>query len=366
MKKRQIKQAILVLIVCAVIANTYAIREYNVIDLGQGYQPLGFNENNQALLLKDGMANNYINDLYLWDNQQTTRVYSTNDWIQGAYINNSGNIAAKLSQEYGNGSYSIIIENSNLVTINSVLLWDINNSGQTVQLSSGTLAGEIQTHLRNSDGSLWDCSNTNGFFTFGVAVNDLGQVTGATGDLDRENFTGFVWDSVSGKRYLSSLPGDMGALGIDINKQGEVVGYSATSMPPYGFPEDWDWNLVFWDSSGNIHDLGCKLYQLGIPVSLNDLTQIVGSFKLPDDFDFNPYFWEEESGFIEAQYLLEAESQWTITGLCQINNQEQILATASIDGQNHAVILDPVPEPATIGLMLLGMLYLKSKQLTNR
>jgi len=47
--------------------------------------------------------------------------------------------------------------------------------------------------------------------------------------------------------------------------------------------------------------------------------------------------------------------------LAEINNLGQIIGTAQIGDEYHGVLLTPVPEPGMIGLVLLGMVWLRRK-----
>lgn len=356
MKKCNMQRMGVIICVSLTAAVAQAVQKYQVIDLGQGYWPQSFNENGQVVLLQSGSAFNSLSRLSLWQNGQTTPLYQTYDWIQRAVINNSGTIAASVAGDYGSSSYSLVINGDRTETLPSVYSWDMNDSGQISSATWDSVTERHYTHLRNPDGSLLDCDNALDFFTTGVSINNHGQIAGASGNTN-DDFSAFVWDPVTGKRYLSPLAGDFGALGMDINAAGMVVGYSAVSMG--SFPEGWDWNLVMWDADGQITELGCKLNPMGKSVSLNDAGQFVGSFKLPEDSDFFPYFRDEASGFIDAQDLLDDDSPWTITSLTQINNLEEIIGIAIIDGQPHGVLLIPIPEPGTLSLVFLGMVLLR-------
>ncbi len=356
MKKRQIPLIYVFMCICCTVGTIQATQKYEVIDLGSGYTPCCFNDSGQVVI------QNVFNtsQLYLWDNGSISNIF-TATWFGRININNSGTIVGFYNDTIGGPGASFKITAGSTETIPSAAFWNINDPGQIVQTSTNPTTGQYQTHLLNADGTVTDCGNTLTTFTAGVTVSNSGQVTGATGNIDEDNFTGFVWDAASGMHYLSPLAGDMGALGFDITSVGQVVGYSASSMPPGSTPWEWDWNLVMWDENGAILDMGCKIDPMGPNPTMNNLNQMTGTLKLPNDTDFESYFWQEGMGFIKAHDLSINDSLWTVTDLYQINELGQMIGSAKLDGQYHGVILNPIPEPGTIGLMLLGMVCLKRK-----
>jgi hypothetical protein len=52
--------------------------------------------------------------------------------------------------------------------------------------------------------------------------------------------------------------------------------------------------------------------------------------------------------------LVPDDSGWTITRATAINDLGQIVGYGMIDGNEHAFLLTPVPEPATLSLLALG------------
>ena len=64
---------------------------------------------------------------------------------------------------------------------------------------------------------------------------------------------------------------------------------------------------------------------------------------------------------IDLNTLLPTGSGWELAGAYGINDLGQIVGSGSINGQGHAFLMTPVPEPATILLVGCGSLILRKK-----
>ncbi|MCX5671716.1 MAG: PEP-CTERM sorting domain-containing protein [Planctomycetota bacterium] len=156
--------------------------------------------------------------------------------------------------------------------------------------------------VRSSGGFLWrngaliDLGPAlGGSALFGVpSINDVGQVVGFSYLLSG-GYQAFLWENGTTTR-LALLPGGQGTLASDINNLGQIVG------------ADGSHRAVLWEG-GAISDL-------------NDL--------VPDD------------------------SGWTLRSAHAINDLGQIVGWGIINGNDHAFLLTPVPEPATLSLLALG------------
>jgi probable HAF family extracellular repeat protein len=116
----------------------------------------------------------------------------------------------------------------------------INDNGQVVG-ASGTCASSfngnsglylVENHalLWESDGAPTDLGNLGGTGAFAgnhaCAINNRGQVVGHSELTHDTTFHGFLWTREKGMRDLGTLPGDFASLGLAINDGGEVVGAS--------------------------------------------------------------------------------------------------------------------------------------------
>ena len=340
-------------LVAVLICPIWAVEEYEVVDLGEGFRPVALNDSGMAVLRRETQENGYTIELYVWDGQQSNFLFETPDFPMRSQINNNGHIISLFHRISGEPFVSYYWKDGNLETTTSGSFYDINDSDQIVYMNE--IVGETleMSCLREPSGNLIDLGNQEGRFIHGLNINDTGQITGATSNFgDGSDFAGFVWDRNNGLRELTPLAGDNFSCGVDINNSGQVVGWSSEDHDdPY-----WDKHLVLWDQSGNIADMGGELLFEGTSVFMNDSAQIAGEFKLEGDDGFNSYLWEEETGFVLVQDLLADGSSWQVSGLWGINDQGQMIATAAFEGEGHAVLLTPVPEPGTLLLVSLGIL----------
>lgn len=337
--------------VAMLICPIWAVEEYEVVDLGVGFRPVALNDSGMAVLLRESLNDGRTTEFYVWDGQQSNLLFEPNFWHMRSQINNNGGIVSVFSQMGPERNVSYYWKDGNLEATASGGFLDINNNDQIVYVQSG--ASFEMSYLREPSGNLINLGNQEGRFIDGLAINDLGQITGATGNYDDwSDLTGFIWDQDTGLEELPPLAGDDFSFGIDINNSGQVVGWSSD----YNVDSNMDRHLALWDGTGNIVDMGAEMISSLYGVFLNDSAQIAGGFKLEGDDGFNSYLWEEETGYVLVQDLLADGSSWQVGRLWGINDQGQMIATATFEGEGHAVLLTPVPEPGTLLLVSLGIL----------
>jgi probable HAF family extracellular repeat protein len=291
-------------------------------------------------------------------------------------LSNNGKVAGRW---YGyhdeKGSF---LYRDGLVTKGSNLIADINDKGRITEhptdsaiTDAGATAGsrwftqpDGSQHLRASyrrtpDSPLLDIIGDRGIESFATAVNDYHQVVGRI----RENLyyelpflysngeTTTLWDEASGLG---------GGVASDINNRGQVVG---TRFPGQNSANPW------YQSAGN--DSRPFLYQDGELLPLDGWLSeghsgayginLHGDIVGYSTFDGEGHAVLYRDGVLhDLNDLLPPESGWLIQSATKINDKGQILATAYRPGiENYygsqAVLLHPVPEPAPIALLGLGL-----------
>jgi probable HAF family extracellular repeat protein len=142
----------------------------------------------------------------------------------------------------------------------SLALW-MNDRGQVVGIAGNCsntnpppIAGGQHAILWESDGTAVDLGNLGYSQSAALAINNLGQVVGASSLRDDSTFFNgahaFVWTRQHGMKDLGALAGDLASGAVSINDAGEIVGIS---FDPAGNPR-----AVYW-SHGRPVDLNTQV-----------------------------------------------------------------------------------------------------------
>jgi len=269
---------------------------------------------------------------------------------------------------YSNGSISYV---GNSDSQSSIVYEEINDAGMLVG-SNGTRAivrsGSTVTVLGTLGGS-----NGSG----ATAVNNSGQLTGYAWLTGNSEQNAFVYSNGT-MLGLGSLNSSYGSWGWDINDSGQVVGESyVTGSTPHAFlysggtMQDLTPGYLRATGAYAINSLGqavgyaytaggmnavlfennsfTTLANLGAALDINDSGQIVGYSRTSQG---NRAFFYYGGTTYDLNTLAPLAEGWTLTNAIAINNSGQIAATAAFGGIEYAVVLTPIPEPATVGIAL--------------
>jgi probable HAF family extracellular repeat protein len=185
----------------------------------------------------------------------------------------------------------------------------------------------------------------------------------------RNGNASFVWTPTGGTKVLPSLPETYGtgssayimSEATAVNNLGQVVGTDAL----FGGGRA---TAFIWSEASGIRSLGRPSgYSRSLAYDINDNGVVVGSFDnyLPG-FDSglgtsSAFVWTETDGMRAIDTLLMAADKAKVGSILdakQLNERGQILAVANTGSNLAYVLLTPVPEPTTQGLMLLGLISL--------
>lgn len=234
----------------------------------------------------------------------------------------------------------------------------INNDGTVVGMAE--YADEEEGFVRHAfsyrDGVATDLGTLNGIRSQANAINNLGHIVGGTdiGGPPNWPLTPFLLRD-GAMRDLGPFDGPWSEA-LAINDLDQVVGYAAYA--PRG-GELYPQGAFLWDD-GTLLDLGSLAgtdysYALGI----NNLSQVVGWYG---DYSSSRAFLYEDGMLRDLNALIDPASGWWVQDATAINDLGQIVGTACRRGTCQAVRLDlvaaQVPEPASAGLLLLGLAIL--------
>ena len=180
-----------------------------------------------------------------------------------------------------------------------------------------------------------------------LGINSVGQVVGRIVGAD-DIYHAVVWNGTT-PTFLSSLGGTY-TQAYGINAAGQVAG--AANMP------DGPAHAVLWNGTTPT-DLGTLVpggYSSGS--SVNAFGDVVGiastvSRDVGEDVFYTGFLYTGGTMY-DLNSLLLTDSAVDLTSATGINDVGQIAAYGTIDGQSHALLLTPTPEPASAALLLGG------------
>jgi MYXO-CTERM domain-containing protein len=239
----------------------------------------------------------------------------------------------------------------------------------------GMMTGQVTFSNGHTHGFLYDPANPNngGYsdigtlggspasaatdMSYGSSINNSGQILG-----DSINAFGldhaFIW--TNGVFVDLGTFGGPSSSGMAMNNLGHGTGTAQTADS--GTTSATWISHVFW-YNGTLHDCGTLGGDWANSGGVNDADVIVGRSTITPGTGangaFHAFIYYQGGVMTDLNNLIPANSGFTLTGANGINMAGQICVNATDSlGQQHALLLNPTPEPATLTLALLGGLAL--------
>lgn len=326
--------------------------QYAITDLGSlseyGSTGLGVNTSGQVVgyAIMPSMYSEPYDSAFLYsDGAMRSLGAGKNSWAVG--INASGQV---VGQGEKNGSMRGFLYDGGAIRDLPTLggtrnyAYGINDAGQVVG-SSQTSSGAFRAYAY-SGGVMNNLGTLGGTQSWAYATNSAGQVAGES----------YIAGSSKNHAFLYSygVMHDLGTLGGDyssargINSRGEVVGSSSVAGSA-------GYHAFFCSTEGEMHDLGTLGGTYSYALGINTAGQIVGYSALSGS-SYDRAFLCEDGVMIDLNSLLPAGSGWSLSRANAINELGQIVGGGTNPaGQGRAFLLTPVPEPATLALLVLGV-----------
>jgi hypothetical protein len=234
------------------------------------------------------------------------------------------------------------------VSSTATLVFGINNAGViTGSFIDNSGSGDQTGFLRQTNGAfaLFNVPGNSGD-TIPIGINNLGQISGFFEEGPQQDHTGFIRDA-GGAFTIFHVPGTTDTQASGINDFGVVTGEFRDGLGVHGFIRQSDGSFTIFDLPGPVATQ--EVSQLGI----NNAGEIVGEFA--DDQGAVHGFVRSASG-IFTQIDAPGALATTVNGI----NDQGLIVGDFLDSNGNLVgfVADPIPEPATLGLVPASLVFL--------
>jgi probable HAF family extracellular repeat protein len=217
---------------------------------------------------------------------------------------------------------------------------------------NGQIVGYAQVASGTWHGALWTVSGQTIDLGTGFACTAINN-TGLIGGVAKPANHAAIYNISSGE--ITDL-GTLGGPVSEVNKMNEtglVVGWSDTLTEPHGFV--YDINTRVLADVGNLVSPTFFSNALGV----NDLGQVFGGYQIDSAQDVSAFIYTKADGMQDLNSFIDPTSGWDLMEATGGNDAGQIVGNGTNpQGQWHAYLLNPVPEPSSLELAIIVLCVL--------
>lgn len=357
----------------AQLAPQYAVQGLGTLPGDSGSIAYGISDNGIIVgASRDAGGNNTLSG-FKWQAGAMTDLdlYAGHTAMRPWGVNRQGNVAGRATNGPGGSNYGVFHNGSGWQLAGWVggtrgNAFGINESNQVVgnmRLPSNDYSrafvwtpggGTVQLPTLFADDPGNGVPSYGGFEggSYATGIDAVGTVVGSSGLTDTHGTDrGFKWAPGGGMVDLGT-PASQGLAGLadytvsyaqNLNNAGLVVG--AADRGP-GLTR-----AVYWDAAGQIYDLGTLGGTSGWAYAINEDNVAVG-FSNNAAGQSRAFGWDG-GALVDLNTLIDTSNGWTLSRAYDINESGWIVGEGTLNGVTQAVLLTPIPEPAS--LMLLGL-----------
>jgi probable HAF family extracellular repeat protein len=207
----------------------------------------------------------------------------------------------------------------------------INDHGQVVGASE-TVERVFHHAFLYENGMMRDLGTLGGIDSYAFDVNNHGQVVGQALTTGNAATRAFLYDGTM--RDLGTFGGN-GSSASAINDHGHIVGFAQTAQLAFrAFLHD-----------GVMHDLGTLGGAESYAYDIYASGYVVGTSNVPGNAVNHAFLYTSSGGMVDLNSLIDPTLGYVLQEAKAINDAGQIAANARVGNQIRAVLLTPVPEP---------------------